>query len=145
MDPLSVTASIVGIIAAAGKVVELVGPVVRGIKNAPGALRDVYAESTDIQAILSSLQPFLCNLSSVAPARLALIQLDQLIVTFTDAVLAFSELDLLLEPLQAGIGQALPFLTRAKWVTKQGRICDIVARLQRHKATLSLMLNIIQW
>lgn len=114
MDPLSVTASIVGLLAAAGKVGETLTPVVSNFKDAPRAIDSVAAEVQDFRTILSSLQQFLLNLGSASPRRVALIQLDQVIVTLTDSVLTFSELEAVVLPLQAPPGSEFLIKSRFK-------------------------------
>src|SRR4051812_28876466 len=118
MDPLSVTSSIVGILAAAGKVAEIVEPYISSTKDAHKIAISVYSEVNRIRAVLHSLQNFLTSLSnpSASPARAGLIQVDQLVVTFTDGVLIFSELETMLGPLKMGSeGSQLQIWQRLQW------------------------------
>lgn len=145
MDPLSVSASIVGILAAAAKVAEILGPIVSNVKDAPRVFASVVAEVNDMRTVLSSLQQFLLNLASVLPGRTALIQLDELIVTLTDAVLNYSELEALLPSLGVTSGSQPSKKSRLRWVMKQTTIQGSLEKLQRNKSSLSLILNILQW
>lgn len=145
MDPLSVTASIVGILGAAGKVAEVLGSVVTNIKDAPRVFTTITTEVNSLRIVLSSLQQFLVNLTSASPHRVALIQLDQLIVTLTDSVLTFSELETLITPLDVPPGCQFLLKDRLKWLMKESAILGISEKLQKHMSSLSLMLNILQW
>ena len=101
MDPLSITASIVGILAAAGKLSELLSSIFSTTKDAPKVVNALMHEISDIQAALSSLQVLLDHLSTSPKRRTALIQIDSLIVTFTESVVTFSELENIISPFAA--------------------------------------------
>jgi hypothetical protein len=145
MDPLSVTASIVGILAAAGKISELLHIVLSSAKEAPKIVTALVSEIEDVRSAFSSLQDLLANLSSAPPRRTALIQVDRLIVTLTETVLTFSELETIVIPLAVPKGQKFPLRTRLKWTRVEGDCARMVEKLQRHKASVSLMLNVLQW
>jgi hypothetical protein len=145
MDPLSVTASIVGILTAAAKIGELLHVTISTAKDAPHVLTALACEVKEVQAALSSLQILLTDLSSTPTHRAALIQLDQLIVTLTESVLTFSELETAIAPFLTPRGTKVPLRTRLKWTRAESQCAKIVERLQRHKASISLMLNILQW
>jgi hypothetical protein len=138
MDPLSVTASIVGILAAAAKIAESLQGMVSTAKNAPRVLVALDCEIREFQTALSSLQTLLADLSSIPTHRAALIQVEQLVVTLTEAVLTFSELDALR-------GSKVPVAKRLRWTQAEGNCLKLVERIQRHKASISLMLHIFQW
>jgi len=138
-------ASIVGILAAAGKLSETLGSVTSTVTNAPQTIAALTCEINEIQAALSSLQVLLADLSSAQPHRAALIQLDQLIATLTEAVLTFSELETIISPLASPSPEKFPLRTRLKWAYNEGTCLKIVEKLQRHKSSISLMLNILQW
>ncbi|KAF2105386.1 hypothetical protein BDV96DRAFT_375446 [Lophiotrema nucula] len=144
MDPLSITASIVGILAAAGKLSELLSSIISTTKDAPQVVSALVHEVKDIQAALSSLQVLLDDLSSSPKRRTALIQIDSLIVTFTESVVTFSELERIISPFAASTSGKLPLRTRLKWARAEGTCLKVAERLQRHKSSITLMLNILQ-
>lgn len=145
MDPLSVTASIVGILAAAGKVGELLHGAISTAKDAPRVLISLACEVQEVRAAVFSLKLLLADLSSTQTHRAALIQIDQLIVTLADTVLTFSELETAITPFVASQGAIVSLRAKFKWLWTEDSCNKIVDRLQRHKSTLSLMLNILQW
>lgn len=147
MDPLSVAGSIIGILAAAGKVVEIVEPYVTSTKDAPKIAVSVHSEVNRVRTVLSSLHDILSNLSnsSISPTRAAFVQIDPLIVTFTDGVLIFSELESIVAPLMPpSPNQGLPLMQRFQWAAKKNTIANILDRLQRFLVSLSAILNIFQ-
>ncbi|KAF2832706.1 hypothetical protein CC86DRAFT_401453 [Ophiobolus disseminans] len=144
MDPLSVTASIVGILAAAAKIGESLHGTISTAKDAPQVLTALDCEVREFQAALSSLQVLLLDLSSASPHRTALVQVDHLIATLTECVLTFSELETTIVPFASLRGPKVPLRTRLKWTRAESDCLKILERLQRHKSTISLMLNIFQ-
>lgn len=58
-------------------------------------------------------------------------------------VMTYSELDAILKSLHAD--QGLKVWDRAVWFVKKDEVGQIIVRLQNHKSTFGLMLNIIQW
>ena len=143
-QPLSAPVSIAGILSAASEVANLVGPVVRNSKDAPSILLTVYTEVNEFRLILSSLHSMLERLPTVSTLRRELIQIDHFIVTLTDAVLVFSELNPLIKSLKSAYGGLLPFNIRVQWSMKKSAASSAVARLQKHKIALALMMDILQ-
>jgi hypothetical protein len=145
MDPLSVTASIFGILAVTAKVGGLLHGTISTVKDAPRVLSALACEVQEVQAAFASLQILITSLSSKPSHRAALIQLDHLIITLTGSVLTLSELEKAIAPFVVPHGAEIPLKTRLKWTRAEGDCTKIVERLQRHKASISLMLNILQW
>ena len=143
-QPLSVPPSIAGMLSAASEIAKLVGPIVQNSKDAPSILLTVYTEVNEFRLILSSLQSLLEKLPTFSPIRRELIQIDHFIVTLTDSVLVFSELNPLIKPLQAAYGALLPFHIRIQWSVKRSEASNVVARLQKHKIAIALMMDILQ-
>ncbi|KAH0422264.1 modin [Colletotrichum camelliae] len=141
-DPLSVISAIVGILAAAGKVVEVLGPYVSAAKDTPKIARSVHSEVVHSRIILSALHGLLDNLSLMPGSRTDIVQLDDLITVFTNGVLIFNELEeSVLKISQAG-GDRL--MARMQWVRKEGDFSAFITRLLTFKATTLLLLNILQ-
>jgi hypothetical protein len=145
MDPLSVTAGIIGILATAGKLGAILHGTISTTKNAPRILISLMSEVYEVQAALSSLHILIKDLSSAQPHRAALIQLDYLIVTLTESILTLSELENIIAPIAAPLGAKVPLTAHLKLARAEGSCVKIVERLQRHKSSMSLMLNILQW
>lgn len=144
MDPLSVAGSIVGILTAAAKVVEIVEVFVSSTKDAPKIARSVYSEVDRVLILLNSLKAFLDDLS-ISSKRAAYIQVEHLQIVFTDGVLIFSELDSIVGPLMTPDQTPLQFAKKLQWATKKRAISDVLDRLRGFQISLSPMLNIFQW
>ena len=141
MDPLSVTASIVGILAAAGKVVEILGPVISILKEAQPSTRAICSEINNSIIILSALQKLFDDPDLIPRKRKDLIQLDQLIAAFTDGVFLYSEL----EALALQLGTATDTLrSRIQWARKEKDFASLLSRMQYFKSSITAILNILQ-
>jgi hypothetical protein len=142
MDPLSVAASIIGILAAAVKVAEILGPLVSTLKDTAKCAARIYAEVNSTRIILSALQALFEDLNSAPRRRRGLIQVSQLIATLTDGVLLFGEL----EPLVLQLGTTTEkWTTRIQWALKKDLMNSFIARVQLFKGSIGVMLNILQW
>lgn len=140
MDPLSLAASIAGLMGAAQQIYSLLG-LIHASKNSPTALYQAQEEVQHVQFALQSLQGYLLHLDHVTDKRKRLICVDELIATISDAMLSFSAFDSLLSVLAN-----LPRIQVAlSWFKYSKDIDEHIARIQRHKASLTVMLNIIQW
>jgi hypothetical protein len=139
MDPLSIIASITGILTAAANVSNILGQV----RDAPESVSAVLTEVNHIKIVFTALQKFLDRSRRFAPQRAALIQLDDVVVILTQTVLVFSELETLVLPIS--VQGRLSQWQRLTWAWQQPAALRLVNQLQRHKASLSLILQIIQW
>jgi len=143
MDPLSITASIVGILGAAAKVSSLLITFVQNTKGAPKLAQAVLAEVNGLSAVLTHLQTYLLGTASSSKSRASLILVEQVIVTLTECVTTFSELEDVLGT--ARLESDLRIMDRVKLAMKESKVVEIQERLQRNKASLTLMLTILQW
>ncbi|KAL2043545.1 hypothetical protein N7G274_003852 [Stereocaulon virgatum] len=141
MDPLSVSASIVGITVAAVQVSRLLKTFIDGANEASTSARGVLVEVTGIYVCLHQLEEFILGKREVARSRRSLIMIEHLIVIFTDCVSLFSELEQMLESLKTD-GQ-MRVIDRLKWSRKESAISKLLTRLQASKASLNFMLSIL--
>ncbi|KAI3333740.1 hypothetical protein F4824DRAFT_232537 [Ustulina deusta] len=142
MDPLSVAASVVGLLAAGGKVTTLLFTVITKCKDSPTLARSILFEVADISAALGHLQDFLGDRTKATSERGNLILLDQLLTTLTGCVTTYSDLQFILTGLN--ISEDVGTFDRIKWMRQESRLNTLVQRLQSHKSSLTLMLTIIQ-
>jgi hypothetical protein len=141
MDTLSVAASVVGLLTAAGTISSILSTIKPSINDVPRLMVHVLSEVKEVEISLSAMHKFLTEISSAPIRRIALIQVDQLLVTLTESMLTFSELEAFVKPLAER--SEISLRERVKWVWKEDVVSDIMQRLQRHKSSLSLMLNIV--
>ncbi|KAL9634084.1 MAG: hypothetical protein Q9164_004306, partial [Protoblastenia rupestris] len=143
MEPLSISASIVGLLCAAGKVSSILTTITTHYADVPRLVRSVKFEAREFELALSSLQYLLSELAQAQTDRLGLVSLDNLVVTLTESVLTFSELETVLTPFAWSAEPT--WWNRLNWLVRdESTISRIVEQIQRHKASISLMLNILQ-
>ncbi|KAM7215680.1 hypothetical protein V8F06_008971 [Rhypophila decipiens] len=149
MDPLSVAASIAGLLSAAGAVTKALSPYVAAARETPKVATQVHSEMQSITIILSTLQVLAQALGSIPVQRAALIQVDHIVAVLTDGVLIFSDLEDVVKSLDS-LGNLsvniirLSVWSRLQWARKESEINSLLARLQGFKSSASLILNILQ-
>ncbi|KAL9133652.1 MAG: hypothetical protein Q9175_005164 [Cornicularia normoerica] len=141
MDPLSISASIIGITTAAVQISRLLKTFIDGANGASTSARGVLMEVTGIYVCLHQLQGFLIGNEETAKSRRSLIMIEQVIVVFTDCVSVFSELEQTLESLKTS--EHMCFIDRVKWASKESAISKLLSRLQASKTSLNFMLTIL--
>ena len=101
MDPLSVAASIIGILTATTKVAEIVFALISDAKAASDLADTIYFQALHVKSVLAPLKSMLEDLATPATqasASASYVPIDHLVVLFTDGVLLFSRLEGLLQP-----------------------------------------------
>ena len=144
MDPLSAAASIVGILGAAATINTILKKIVGTVKNAPQQVQNLLVEVSDIAACLGQLQTFLLGTATISRSRAALLMVDQIAVTLTNCVLAFSELEEIIDELRLNQLNS-PASIRLKFIASETDIAKLVARLHASKVSLNLMLTTLTW
>ncbi|KAL8786120.1 MAG: hypothetical protein Q9213_002986 [Squamulea squamosa] len=142
MDPLSVAASITTILTAAVQVSNILAQ----FRNAPASVTAILTEMEHIKIVFRALHGFIDHTRTVNRQRAALIRIEDVTVLLTQTVLVFSELQTLIEPLSATAsnGQRFGVRRRFSWSRQEAGVNRLVNQLQRHKTSLSLLLQIIQ-
>jgi hypothetical protein len=144
MDPLSVTASVVGLLGAARQIASILYKVQSGLKDTPRSMHRLLSQINELRYTFDAVNHLLIGIDSAPRRRISMIQVDQLVATLSEAVLTFSELEALVHPLATDIINP-SLVERMKWVWKEDTIGNIMLRLDRHKASLTLMLTIVHW
>lgn len=139
-DPLSVAAGIAGVVTAAAQISSLLINFTKSTIGAPQQVKVVLAEVSDIGGILSHLQSFLFGLDTPERSRTALLKVEKVVTIVGSCVLTFSELEKLLDDLKT---ENLNLLDSLKWARKESAIVALIQRLHNHKASLSIVLDIL--
>ena len=142
MDPLSVSASVVGILAAAASVASTLTVFVKNTKNASNIAKRTLSEVTTISVILNELQSYVSRSTKIAKARGSLILVEQVLIVLTECVTSFSDLEKILATLKTDTNHTL--VDRIKWALKESKISAVTKRLESDKISLTLMLTILQ-
>ena len=143
MDPLSVTASVVGLLAATAKVSKLLSAFINGARKAPELAEKVLMEVSDVSAALTQLQTSILDLESANPSRKRMVMLDKVVVTLTNCVLIFSDLESMVCSLN--VEDPNRSWARVAWARQESRIATLLERLQGSKTSLTLMVSILTW
>lgn len=147
MDPLSVSASIAGLLSAAGTIAKVLGPYIAAAQDTPKIAAHVSAEVHDATMILSALNRLAQNMASVSVQRAALVSVDQVVAVLTNGVLVFSDLEASVARLRLGAssGTRMGIWSRLQWARKEPEFTALLSRLQSFKASISSLLSILQW
>jgi hypothetical protein len=143
MDPLSVSASVAGIIVASAKVASTLVNFVQSTKESPKLAQSVLTEVNGISAVLGHLQTFLFDAAKLSKSRASYILVEQVIAILAQCVTTFSELEDLLGT--SKVDGEFRVLDRMRWVMNESKISNLERRLQSDKASMTLMLTILQW
>ena len=143
MDPISVAASIAGLLTAAAKVSSILSSVITSAKRAPKLALSASVEVTNISVCLNQLQSFLLRTQTKSQSQENLILVEQVLVVLSDCVLVFSELEQTLDPLK--LEEPWQAHRAVKWMRREKDVAAIVTRLQSSKVSLSLIMTILNW
>ncbi|KAF4501894.1 Rho guanine nucleotide exchange factor scd1 [Fusarium agapanthi] len=144
-DPLSVAASIAGLISITVEAVKFLSPYVSAANETPQIAAHVYSEIQSTQVILMGLQSLIKNLASAKAQHAALIGVNQVVTVLTDGVLLYSELHKELQSLRAKDGmEKVPLRGRLQWAWKESTFITLLSRLQSFKSSMTLVLMILQ-
>ena len=139
-DPLSVSASIVTLIAAGSKLVSLIAR----IRDPSQSLIDIQTELASLRIVVNGLKSFVERTRNIDTARADLIPVQDVITVFTQIVLVHTEIEAFVKA-RAG---AASFSDRTREALGHGSAAAakrLLEQLQRHKLSLSLVLQIVQW
>jgi hypothetical protein len=123
MEPLSIVASVTGILTAAAKVTGALGQ----IKDAPASISALLTEMGHIKIVFTALQSLLGRTVQIFGARAALIQLDDIVVILTQTVLVVSELQLIIGSISCD--GMLSSWQRLNWPRREGSVLRLVNQL----------------
>ena len=142
MDPLSIAASITGIIVATTQVG---GVLRRFVGSVRVSVQAVMMEMEHVRILCRALQGFSECAIELPHRRTALVHLEDLVVILTQIVVVFSELQELLEPFLVNNEGCDSTLQRIRWRGIEPVVDRLMDQLQSHKTSLSLLLQIVQW
>ena len=139
-EPLSVAAGVIGILTAAAQITTLLTQLVKTSRKASKQARHVITEISNTRGIVSQLQSLLVGNEYKNTSRLSLLKVDHVNVIVSSCVLTFSELENLLDGMKT---RDMSMIDSMKWARRENEIMFIVQRIQHHKASLSLILDIM--
>ena len=140
MDPLSVIASVTGILAVAAKITTAVTESIQSVGDVPASTRSVLAEVSDLSFCLSQLTPFLRGTRTAERIRRDGISVEQVVAISTSLVMSISELESLLDSFKLDLPMSA--FARIQWVRNEERINGILNRIRASRDSLNLILTI---
>ncbi|KAI0545639.1 hypothetical protein F4679DRAFT_560234 [Xylaria curta] len=166
MDPLSVTASVAGLLTAAHEVTKLLGPYISASRETPSIAAYVRDETESTRTVLVGLQTFVRELSGRFSPGGALVGVDQVVAILTSGVLLFAELEGVVQGLVVaspsllikgesmervpgvlGLSPTrhrLPLRARMQWAHQEESLKSLLARLQGFKVSVTVVLTLLQ-
>ncbi|KAK3936615.1 hypothetical protein QBC46DRAFT_394652 [Diplogelasinospora grovesii] len=147
MDPLSIAASVAGLLAAGGKLVAVFTLISR-LSDAPPLCRAALTELCDISSALRQIQKFLQDQASIPSGRREHVLLEHLAAALTGCVMTKDELETVVDNLGLVYHHQSSWISgtfdRARWIRKEKDIQTMIQRLQNHKSSLNLILTVFQ-
>ena len=143
-DPLSIAASVTGLLTVAGKICTIIYGFLSSVADAPDSARAALAAVEEMRMILISVRQVMDRLSELPRSRKDMIHVRHLVITFREAIRSFSELEAIVNPAAGADGRSSKW-DRLKWTLEEEKILRSVQQLELHKTSLSVMLSILQW
>jgi cell division control protein 24 len=145
-DPLSIAASIAGLISISVEAAKFLSPYVSAAKETPQVAAHVFSEIQSTQVILQGLQSLTMDFAAVKAQHAAFIGVNQVVTILTDGVLLFSELQNELSSLPAKdeADERISLLARLQWARKESSLNTLIVRLQSFKSSMTLVLMILK-
>jgi hypothetical protein len=94
---------------------------------------------------LISVEKLILDVSSVPRKRKALVEVEHLVITLTESVITFSDLEALVSPFVTDSVIDTSAWKRLKWAWKEEKVSLSIQRLESHKSSIIMMLSILQW
>src|SRR5690349_17649240 len=130
MDPLSVSASIAGLLSAAGTIAKVLGPYIAAAQDVPKIAAQVSAEVHEATIVLLALDKLARNITSVSIQRATLVSIDQVVAVLTNGVLVFSDLEASVGRLPLGESSVtrIGIWSRLQWARKEPEFSALLSR-----------------
>jgi hypothetical protein len=143
MDPLSVAASVAGLLTAAKEVSSAIDRIVTARRKGFKEIIAIKSTVDTLRSVLLQLQLLLLSRASINRERASLILVDEVVVTLTACVMTFSDLDGCMKGLEAD--QKLDLMDSIRWASKDTELKSYLRDLEAHKTSLTLMMSILTW
>ncbi|KEF62986.1 uncharacterized protein A1O9_00961, partial [Exophiala aquamarina CBS 119918] len=138
-NPINLSASVTGLLTAGTHLANLI----KRLTNPPHALKEIESELPTLRIIISALGKFVERTKDVSATRASLIPLQDVIVIFTQIVLVHTELEGFVKTRSSNSSltpQTTEIFDQDDLVAER-----LLRQVQRHKHSLSLVLDIIRW
>lgn len=139
MEPLSVAASIVGLLTATAKVCSFV----KSVNRATSLRQNVLSELSDIRMSLVQLRTVLCGPEAEFRSQASLLIKEDIGVVLGRLLMTLSELANVMKLLKQY--ESLRVVSRVKLAMREPNISRLLLRLQSSRVSVSLMVTTLTW
>ncbi|EPS45748.1 hypothetical protein H072_116 [Dactylellina haptotyla CBS 200.50] len=143
MSGIEFASAILGILAVGAKVTTCLFDVSQTLANTPEYIKTTLITVKETSLILKQLELYINQVHSVSDDIRSLLSIDHLSETLTGCVLTHSELEKHLDFIKRP-EQDVSMFDRGKWLLREKEIKSVVIRLEGHKSTFTLILQILQ-
>ena len=143
MDPLSVGASIIGVLSAVRKISATASALVSGWKEAPISIRSINSEMSALRFCLEQLKPFFQGRRMAPESRNAELSVQNFVAVLSHCVLTISELEKTMDTLKAD--RPLAAWTKLRWSSHEKKLNTLITRVRAATSSLNLILMIMTW
>lgn len=127
MDGISSAAAIVDLLGAAAKISEMQIKFISNVNEAPKLAQNVLIEGSDVGGCLNQLQKYLPGALPTSSSQEKLLMVEQLVVTLSNCVLVFSDLEETFDSVNPTALMQPGGL--ARWLFEEREISALVVRL----------------
>lgn len=142
-DPLSIAASVAGLLSLSGSLYNRISTFTDRVQYASQSAFALRLSVSEVRLALTSVSGLIESFINISPERRAMVQLDDLIMCLTQLVLVFDELERLVgtwpEDIQLSLWQ------RWRFSGQDEKMMRLSLRIQQHKTSIGLILNVLQW
>jgi hypothetical protein len=142
-DPLSVAASVAGLLALSGKIYTNLSGTIARTTDAPKSAHMLLLTVSEMRITLTSISDLINTFLHIPLGRRAMVQVDHLIICLTQCVFTFDELEQQLGKWPEDVHRSR--WKRLRWAAVEERLLALNDKVQQHKMSLTLVLNIFQW
>ncbi|RVD89446.1 uncharacterized protein DFL_000454 [Arthrobotrys flagrans] len=143
MSSVTIAAAVFGLITNGTKTVEWLYGFIRTIKDAPDSMTAVATKMGETIAIIDGLHKLLESQSARESAIPPLISMERFEVTIKGIMLCFSKLEKEMAFARDPRTLSIKGLVRAKWLYHEKTIEKLIERLNSHKISLLLMIQVL--
>jgi cell division control protein 24 len=140
-DPLSIAATIAGLVGTTTKISITVVGVTSAIADAPRAARMTLETAQEMEYALIAVQQLIDSVASLPSERKLLVRLDHIAIVLTNCVFGLSELEALV---CGDLVKNGGLMNRIRWAWGEKKILRLLSRVESQKTCLVLMTSILQ-
>ncbi|PTD06084.1 hypothetical protein HYE67_007923 [Fusarium culmorum] len=143
-DPLSISASIAGLISLSTVVYQTLTNFADKVDRAPKSAQDILHAVTEMRLALVSMSDLVDRFSRISARRKVMVQLDHLVISLSRAVMTFTDLELFLSDWPEISSMQSSAWRRIRWAMKEDKATHLIKRLSENKMAFVLILSILQ-